>query len=329
MQSSLNPVARVSVGVVVPCYRVAAHVGAVIAGLPAWVTHVVCVDDRCPEDSGAAAEACGDPRVVVVRHAVNEGVGGAMVTGYRTALALGCDVVVKVDGDGQMDPAIMDRFVAPLVEGRADYTKGNRFTDFRALKAMPKVRLFGNSVLSFMIKMASGYWTMMDPTNGYTAVHRRALEQLDLDRLARRYFFESDMLIRLNVINAVVQAVPMPALYGDHPSSLRVSRVLVDFPPRIARGLLKRILLKYFIYDFNMGSLYLVAGVPLLLFGLLFGGYEWFQSIDTGAARPTGTVMLVALPLILGFQLLLQAIAVDIGAEPKAREKECPHASWP
>ncbi|MEO5373983.1 MAG: glycosyltransferase family 2 protein [Alphaproteobacteria bacterium] len=307
------------VAVVIPCYRVRAHLAGVIAGIPPEVGHIVVVDDLCPERSGEVAEASGDPRVTVVRHAVNQGVGGAMVSGYRRAMELGCDVMVKMDGDGQMDPALIGRFVAPLMEGRADYAKGNRFRDFHALRAMPPMRLFGNSMLSFLVKAASGYWSMMDPTNGYTAIHRRALEDLDLDRVAKRFFFESDLLIRLNVVGAVLTDVPMPARYGDETSSLSIPRVLLDFPPRLLRGLLRRIVLKYFVYDFNVGSLYLAVGLPLTLFGILFGAWEWIDSVRTGVVRPVGTVMLVVLPLILGFQLLLQAVAVDIAAEPKRK----------
>ncbi|MBF0130798.1 MAG: glycosyltransferase family 2 protein [Alphaproteobacteria bacterium] len=309
----------VRIGVVIPCYRVSAHVAGVIAGIPDSVSHIIAVDDACPARSGDVAGATGDPRVTVLRHAVNQGVGGAMVTGYRKALELGCDIVVKVDGDGQMDTGLLDRFAAPLAEGAADYVKGNRFSDFKALRKMPRARLFGNSVLSFLVKAASGYWSLMDPTNGYTAIHRRALENLDLEALSRRYFFESDMLIRLNVIGAVVRDLPIPARYGDEGSSLSIPLVLIDFPPRLIKGLLRRIALKYFIYDFNVGSLYLAAGLPLMLFGTTLGALEWIDSIRTGIARPSGTVMLVALPLILGFQLLLQAIAVDIAAEPRRR----------
>ncbi|KAF0114865.1 MAG: cell wall biosynthesis glycosyltransferase [Rhodospirillaceae bacterium] len=269
------------IGAVIPCYRVARHVAEVIASVPSCVHHIICVDDACPQDSGTVAEKTGDARVVVVRHVCNRGVGGAMVTGYRKALELGCHVVVKVDGDGQMDPAQIGHFLAPLLDGTADYAKGNRFADFQALKAMPKVRLVGNSLLSFLVKAASGYWTTMDPTNGYTAIHRRVLEQLDLDQVAPGYFFESDLLIRLNILNAVVTSIPIPAFYGTEESSLRLSKVLLDFPPRLVKGFLWRILLKYFVYDFNMGSVYISVGLPLALFGLVFGSWEWLESVHT------------------------------------------------
>ncbi len=310
------------IAAIIPAYRVAAQVANVVAAMPASVSHIVVVDDCCPEYSGKVATQSADPRLHVVRHEKNRGVGGAMVTGYRKALELGADVMVKVDGDGQMDPAILHRIAAPVIEGQADYAKGNRFSDFRALRRMPAIRLLGNSILSFLLKAASGCWSMMDPTNGYTAIHARTLEKLDLDRLDNRYFFESDLLIRLGTVRAVVVDVPMEARYADENSSLNIPRVMLEFPPKILKGMLRRILLRYFIYDFNIASLYLLVGIPLLLFSLVYGLYEWTDSSRTGVPRPLGTIMVVIIPLILGFQMLLQAIAFDVAATPKPRDTE-------
>jgi glycosyltransferase involved in cell wall biosynthesis len=308
---------RAKTAVVVPCYRTGRTVAAVVAGIPHWVDHIIVVDDACPERSGDVAEATGAPRLIVLRHEVNQGVGGAVVTGYRKALELGCDIVVKMDGDGQMDPADAARLIEPLLADRADYAKGNRFHDFRALRAMPPARLFGNSVMSFFIKFASGYWNLMDPANGYTAIHRRALAQLNLDRLDRRYFFESDMLINLNIVGAVAVDVAIPARYGDESSSLSIPRAAAAFPLKIARGLLRRLFFRYFLYDFNMASVYILVGTPLVAFGLGLGLFEWYLSLTTGQPRALGTVMLVVLPIILGFQMLLQAVSIDINAVPR------------
>jgi glycosyltransferase involved in cell wall biosynthesis len=303
--------------VIVPCYKVAESVAAVLSAIPAGVDHVIVVDDACPQGSGDRAATVGDPRVMVLRHAANRGVGAAMVTGYRKALELGCDICIKMDGDGQMDPARLGALVAPLEEDRADYAKGNRFRDFRALRAMPGMRLAGNSLLSFVVKAASGYWNIMDPTNGYTAIHRRVLSQLNLERLARRYFFESDMLISLNILGAVVRDVEMPARYGEEGSSLRISRVAAEFPLRLAAGCCRRLFLKYFVHDFNMASVYLLLGVPMFAASVAWGVYEWMQSVLTGEPRTAGTIMLVALPIILSFQMLLQAIQIDINSVPR------------
>jgi glycosyltransferase involved in cell wall biosynthesis len=303
--------------VVIPSYKVAAQIAAVIRSIPPTIDHILVVDDACPQDSGGRAAETGDSRVTVLRHVVNGGVGAAVATGYRKALDLGCDIVVKMDGDGQMDPAFLPALLAPLEEDRADYAKGNRFRDFRALRSMPRLRLFGNSVLSFMVKAASGYWNVMDPTNGYTAIHRRALSQLNLARLARRYFFESGLLIELNIVRAVVVDVAMPSKYGDEKSSLRIPRVAAEFPLRLASGFFKRIFLRYFVHDFNMASIYLLLGLPMFAASVSWGAYEWLESILTGEPRTAGTIMLVALPIILSFQMLLQAIQIDIAAVPR------------
>jgi glycosyltransferase involved in cell wall biosynthesis len=307
----------VKTAVVVPCYKTGRTVQTVVSGIPAWVDHVIVVDDACPERSGDAAAASAAPRLIVLRHEANQGVGGAVVTGYRKALELGCDVVIKMDGDDQMDPAYAARLIEPLVADRADYAKGNRFHDFRALRAMPRARLLGNSVMSFFIKFASGYWNLMDPANGYTAIHRRALAQLNLDRLDRRYFFESDMLINLNIVGAVAADVAIPARYGDEVSSLSIPRAAAAFPGKIARGLARRLFFRYFLYDFNMASVYILVGGPLLAFGVGLGLIEWYLSLATGEPRPLGTLMLVVLPIILGFQMLLQAVSIDINAVPR------------
>jgi glycosyltransferase involved in cell wall biosynthesis len=303
--------------IVIPSYKVSKHIIDVIKSVPECVNRIIVVDDACPQNSGKIAETSEDKRVVVCYHHSNQGVGGAVVTGYKKALELGAEIVVKIDGDGQMDTDYMLKLIQPILEGKADYTKGNRFTDFKALRNMPKVRLFGNSGLSFLVKAASGYWNLMDPTNGYTAICKQTLEELDLENLAKGYFFESDMLINLNIENAVVIDVGIPAKYGDEKSSLSVTKTLFGFPLKLFKGLCKRIFLKYFIYDFKMLSLYLVIGLPMVLFGVVFGASKWIEAISSGIETSTGTVMLSVLPIILGTQFLLQAIQIDMDSIPK------------
>lgn len=307
----------VKIAVVVPAYKVADHIKDVVSSISANIVHVIVVDDKCPYASGKEVEQLNMKNVTVIYHESNQGVGGAVITGYKKALNLGCEIVVKMDGDGQMDPKYMDSLIGPLINNEADYTKGNRFVDFVALKSMPKKRLFGNSALSFFVKFASGYWNIMDPTNGYTAIHRRVLEKINLAKLSRRFFFEIDMLINLNIMNAVVKDRGMPAKYEGRGSSLNIKKTLVQFPPRLLSGFFKRIFLKYFIYDFNMASVYLLLGLPMFIGSIFFGSFEWIDSIITGKAKTAGTIMLVALPIIISFQMLLQAIQIDINSVPK------------
>jgi len=214
------------IAVVIPCFKVRDHVLGVIAAMPPEVERIYVVDDACPEGTGAHVEAsCRDARVRVLRNESNQGVGGATLRGYEEALADGADFLVKLDGDGQMDPSRIPSLVAPLADGSADYTKGNRFFDLEDVRSMPAIRLVGNAILSFVNKVASGYWDVMDPTNGYTAIHAVVARALPLRKIARDYFFESDMLFRLSVLRAVVVDVPMAARYGDEVSNLRVSKV--------------------------------------------------------------------------------------------------------
>lgn len=313
MKSALPPI----IAVVIPCFKVRAHILPVLAAIGPSVARIYAVDDACPEQSGDwIAASCADPRVVVLRHAQNQGVGGAMVTGYRRARADGADIIVKIDGDGQMDPRLLDHFTAPIIAGRADYTKGNRFFDVTALKPMPPVRVFGNAVLSFLTKLSSGYWTLFDPTNGYTAIHAALIDFIPLDALPRRYFFESDMLFRLGTLRACVMDIPMAAVYGTNVSNMNIRTVIPEFLRGHARNFGKRLVYNYFLRDFSLASLEFLAGLLLMGFGTLTGLYFWVHNSLLNVTTSSGTVMLAALPIILGLQLLLSFIGYDIASVP-------------
>ncbi|KFL35743.1 hypothetical protein N788_07450 [Arenimonas donghaensis DSM 18148 = HO3-R19] len=304
--------------VVIPCYRVRAHVLGVIEAIGPDVTRIYCVDDACPEASADHIEAgTHDPRVRVLRHDQNQGVGGATITGYRQAIADGMDVVVKLDGDGQMDPALLPELVAPILRGEADYTKGNRFWDLRQIGRMPLLRRLGNLGLSFLAKVSSGYWDIFDPTNGYTALHVAVAERLPLDQVSRRYFFETDLLFRLGTLRAVVVDVPMDARYGDEKSNLRVSRVLGEFAFKHLRNAGKRLVYNYYLRDLPAASLELLAGVLLLGFSLVFGGWHWWLSASTGQAAATGTVMVAVVTFVSGLQFVLAFLNHDIANVPR------------
>jgi glycosyltransferase involved in cell wall biosynthesis len=281
------------------------------------VAYIICVDDACPEGSGRLIEAaCQDPRVSVIFHTENQGVGGAMITGFRAALARGADIVVKVDGDGQMDPGFIPVLIAPILASEADYTKGNRFFSLDAVRGMPPVRLFGNAILSFLTKLSTGYWSIFDPTNGFVAIHGAVLRLLPLENVARRYFFESDMLFRLSTFRAVVADVPMAAYYGSEASNLRIGRIVGPFLLGHSRNFCKRIFYNYFLRDFHIASVELVLGLAMILFGALIGATAWYEHARLGNVTPAGTVMLAALPLFVGIQLLLSFLNFDIRAEP-------------
>jgi dolichol-phosphate mannosyltransferase len=303
---------------VIPAFRVEREIAAVLASLPSYIRHIVVVDDASPDLTGQVVERYSehDPRVVLLRHQENQGVGGAMITGFRRALEFDPQIVIKIDGDGQMSADHIPDLLDPLVRGKADMTKGNRFRDLQALAKMPVVRRVGNAGLSFLVKAATGYWNCFDPANGFIALRGDLLRRLPLDRLDPSYFFEVSLLSQAYFLDAVIRDVPMPAHYGDEVSSLSVWRVLSEFPPRLVLLLIRRLLLKYIVYEFSMGSVYLITGLPLLLFGLAFGGTKWVQYSAQGIPAPTGTVMLATLSVILGFQLLLSGISVDLQSVP-------------
>jgi glycosyltransferase involved in cell wall biosynthesis len=306
------------IAVVIPSYRVTQHILKVISQIPAEVWRIYVIDDACPDGSGKFVEAqVSDSRMRVIYHQKNQGVGGAVMTGYSAAIADGAEVIVKVDGDGQMDPRLIAHFAEPILAGEADYTKGNRFFDLEEIRAMPRVRLFGNAVLSLMTKLSTGYWDLFDPTNGYTAIHAEVASQLPFGKISRRYFFESDILFRLNTIRAKVVDVPMDAKYADEVSNMKISKILGEFLVKHARNFLKRIFYNYYLRDLSLASIELPLGVLLLLFGIGFGGYHWLDSARAGVATPAGTVMLAALPILMGLQFVMAFLGYDIASVPR------------
>lgn len=312
------------ISVVIPSFKVSQTIRAVLGAIGPEVDHIIVVDDGCPDDSGKSAQGkmTEDPRIEVLFHAENQGVGAAVVTGYRRALETGADVVVKLDGDGQMDPSLIPNLIEPIIDGRADYVKGNRFDTLEDLIGMPKIRVLGNAALSLMTKISTGYWTINDPTNGFTAIHRSALERIHLGKLRKTYFFESDMLFRLSIASAKVMDFSMKSKYGSEESNLRIWKVLVEFPVRHLVNLLKRILYRYYLREWSIASFELPIGIGLLVFGFTFGLVAFGDASALGRATTAGQATLSAVAIILGLQLLLSFLAFDIQAEPStARQK--------
>lgn len=311
-----------SVAVVVPAFRVERQIAGVLLSMPPLVDWILVVDDASPDQTADVVLAATDSRIRLLRHSSNRGVGGAMATGMRVALELGADFVVKCDGDGQMDPRDIESLLRPLVEGRAEYSKGCRFHHFADLAAMPRARLGGNVALTFLTKLASGYWHVLDPQNGFVAIDAGVLRRLPLDRLASGYFFENDMLIRLNALEARVADVPFPSRYGGETSSLSPGRAALEFPWRLIAGFFRRVFWRYVFYDVSPVALFFFFGLVLFLFGTVFGAYHWIVNAVHQRATPTGTVILAAVPFILGFQLLLQGLVLDVQNSPRAARTE-------
>lgn len=305
------------IGVVIPSYKVCNHILQVIAAIGPEVDRIYVVDDCCPDKSGDFVAAnCTDPRVVILHHEQNQGVGGAVMSGYRAAIDESIEIIVKIDGDGQMNPALISDFITPILLGEADYTKGNRFFDLEQIHAMPKMRLVGNAVLSFLTKLSSGYWDIFDPTNGYTAIHRDVARHLPFDKISRRYFFETDMLFRLNTLRAVAVDVPMHAKYGNEVSNLKISKIIGEFLGKNMRNCFKRIFYNYYLRDMSLASFELPIGILSVLFGLFYGATHWINAAISGTTASSGTVMLAAMPILLGVQLILAFIGYDVSSVP-------------
>lgn len=306
------------VAVVIPCYRVAGSITKVLAAIGSEVWRIYCVDDASDDATAeiVSAAATRDGRVRLVQRANNGGVGAAMVDGFKAALADGAVILVKIDGDGQMNPAFIPDFAAPIQNGEADYVKGNRFFSLDGVTRMPLKRLIGNAGLSFFAKLSTGYWDLFDPTNGYVAIHADVARLLPLDRLDKRYFFESDLLFRLATVRARVVELPIETVYRDETSHLSELRCLMRFPILHARNFTKRVFYNYVLRNFSTASLSLMTGLLSVLFGLVYGGLHWLESLRTNEAATAGTVMLSALPVIVGIQLLLSFLSQDVALTP-------------
>jgi len=305
-----------TVGVVIPAYNAAHTIASVLAGIPEFVDYIVVVDDGSTDGTLDAATRAGDSRVRCVRREKNGGVGAAMATGLAHILTRPVDIIVKMDADGQMDPELLPELLKPLTELGFDYSKGNRFYDVSALREMPLPRRLGNIALSFFTKVASGYWNVYDPQNGYLAIRREVLERLDLASLDPTYFFENSMLVQLNIVSARVAEVPMPARYGNRDTCMNLVKIVLVFPWKLLRAGLTRLRLKYFGMDFSPIAVLLTTGSALFAGGFIFGAYEWIKNALAGVPTSAGTVMLAALPTLLGSQLLLNALLLDIAQTP-------------
>jgi glycosyltransferase involved in cell wall biosynthesis len=305
-----------SIAVVIPAYRVASLITDVIARVPPEVNHIIIVDDASPDNLQEVLQQIPDQRLIVLCHKTNRGVGGAMKTGFTKALELAADIIIKIDGDGQMDPQLIPDFVVPILADHADITKGNRFAHLSCLRQIPLIRRLGNLALSFLAKMASGYWHVFDPCNGYIAIRASLLHGMALHRLGERYFFEISLLCEAYFAQAVLEDIPMVPVYGHETSSLNALEMLKDFAPRLIWRSMYRVFMSYFMRDFNVASLFLVAGIPALGFGVVWSVYHWIQSFRLQIPASTGTVMIGVLAIVLGFQLILQAVVLDVENEP-------------
>lgn len=310
------------IAIVIPYYNASKHIVEVISGISQDVNTIIIVNDKSlealPVDSLQNVKK-ENIQLIFLSNTINLGVGGATKAGFEYAITNGFDIVIKMDADNQMDSKFLPDLIRPLLKNKAEMAKGNRFSNRKDLQKMPVVRRFGNLFLSFLTKSASGYWNNFDPTNGYFAIKTSTLKKIDFSKLSDRYFFETSLLAQLYFANARIKDVAMPPIYADEKSSMQVWKMPLVFLPKLFKLFVKRILKRYFLFDFNIASVYLLIGTPMFLFGVFFGVYNWIIYYNKNQFTPTGTIMIVTLNIILGFQLLLQAIQLDISNAPKSK----------
>jgi glycosyltransferase involved in cell wall biosynthesis len=312
----------IKIAVVIPFYNASNEILPVISKLPEYIQHIIIVDDQSPAPLPKAdieQLAPAKAKIHFLENPINLGVGGATKRGFEEAIKVGAEIIIKVDADDQMDLGYLPDLLDPLIANKCDVAKGNRFRDLKALRAMPLVRRIGNLGLSFLIKSATGYWHNFDPTNGFLALKTDVVKKLDFSKLANRYYFETSLLSQLYFEKAAIKDVAMPAIYGEEKSGMKIWQMPFVFGARLTSTFIKRIVKEYFLYDFNIGSVYLLFGLPLFMFGLIFGIAEWIYYASINTFAPTGTIMIVTLSIILGFQLILQAIQYDIINAPKSQ----------
>jgi glycosyltransferase involved in cell wall biosynthesis len=304
-----------SLGVVVPAYNEERQISKVLETMPEFVDHVIVVDDGSTD---ATLERCHEwqdrmgRRLTVIAQPKNQGVGAAVIAGYRRSIELGIDVIALMAGDGQTDPNDLTLIIDPVINGKADYSKGNRLFTGEAWRKTPHVRYLGNAFLSMLTKIASGYWHVADSQSGFTAISRTALMALDLDSLWHGYGYPNDLLIQLNIRNFRVADVPTHPRYGvGERSSMNVFKVMPTVSYLLMRGFLNRLFLKYVVKDFHPLVFFYFFGIVFLLVGTLLGLLQIPLRIITGGVAVT-TIVLVAMLIIGGLQFLLFAMWFDM-----------------
>jgi glycosyltransferase involved in cell wall biosynthesis len=305
-----------SVAAVVPAYNEEKLIGKVIQTMPEFVDRIFIVDDNSSDSTSAVAEGLHDPRVRILRHERNTGVGGAVLDGHRAVVEEGVDIAVVMAGDAQMDPAYLPALLDPIVDEGYGFTKANRFFSMESFSGMPRHRIWGNVILGFATKLASGYWHLFDPQNGYTAIRRTVLERLPLGQIALGYPFENDLLIHLNILNVRAKDVPVPAVYGDEVSRLRVRSTAPQIASVLFRGFWKRMWWKYVLWTFSPIAMLFFSGLLLTLFGFFFGLGVFVLAVS-GTTPTAATVMISVGPLLVGVNFLVQALVLDIQESPR------------
>ncbi|MFZ5909487.1 MAG: glycosyltransferase family 2 protein [Chloroflexota bacterium] len=311
-----------TIGVVVPAYNEERLLGRTLETMPSFVDYIVVVDDCSNDNTNAIARQYAESqpgRIILIRHEINQGVGGAIATGYKWCRDHQIDATAVMAGDAQMDPADLSALLDPVITGTLDYAKGNRLITGEAWNKIPRLRYLGNAMLSLLTKIASGYWHIADSQSGYTVANLKTLQTLDLDHIYKRYGMPNDLLVKLNIFNFRVGDVPVKPIYGiGEKSGIKPLRMIPKLAWQMGKLFLYRMVQKYIIRDFHPLVFFYLTGSIMFLGGLIFGLYLFFYRLFAGAVEATSALMAVFL-FITGMQSLFFAMWFDMDYNQKNR----------
>lgn len=307
------------VAAILPCYNEEKLIAKTVEGMPDFVDFILAVDDNSTDKTWEIIQdlAKDNKKVVPIHLDPNEGIGGAYIHGYEWVLDKKVDLTFTMAGDAQCNTDYMTNMIDTLLDNDLDYVKANRFVHLDALKQMPTFRRIGNTVITILTKFASGYYSIFDSQNGYGVFKLKTLQKLPFDHIGRRYDYENTLLIALSIMGARIKDEPVPAIYGDEVSTIPVFKTTMRALRVVWVGFWQRVYYKYIVYNFHPIALFLLSGIVLGLFGVFFGLYLVLIKLLDDAVLSTGSVMLSVLPIIIGFQLTLTAITMDMNNEGK------------
>jgi glycosyltransferase involved in cell wall biosynthesis len=305
------------VAVAIPAYNEELLIGKTISTMPDFVDCIIVTNDGSKDHTLEILHSLEDEykALVVLDNGRNRGVGYTVTRGLKEAVNREMDLIAVMAADAQCDPSYLSKMCDVLIDEKLDYVKANRFNNLSALKAMPRFRRAGNIVVTLLNKFATGYYSIFDSQNGYGVFSRSVLERLPFELVGRRYDYENTLLIALSIINGRIKDHPVPAVYGDEVSSIKLLPTVSRALRVLLFGFWKRIYYKYVVFDFHPVALFLLVGNVLSVLGFAGGVALAWLRIFEGVSPSSGTVMLAALPMIIGLQMLLTALIMDVNNE--------------
>lgn len=310
---------KLSIGVAVPAYNEEKLIEKTLTTMPDFVDHIVVINDCSSDKTLSIIKKLqkNNKRIAIIDNKENHGIGYSLTKGLKKAAELGCDRVAIMAGDAQMDPDQLSPMLDNMAKRSLDFIKANRFMHLEALKSMPKYRRIGNIVVTILTKFATGYYSIFDTQNGYVIYSKDVIDRMPWHLIGDRYEFENTILIGLSIIDAKIGDFPIPALYGDETSTIKLFSTTMRVLKCLMIGFWQRIYYKYILYSFHPIALFLLTGLTLFTVGIIAGIWMLVVKIITSISPTSGTVMLAVLPIILGIQLLLTALVMDVSEEKK------------